>query len=295
MRAALVLNPGARQGDLSPDDAVACLARHGVEAEVVQVPPGQSGPRTALQRALELGHDVVIVGGGDGTLSTAADVLYDHPTRLGILPLGTANDFACSLSIPADVEEACAIIGAGTTQAVDVGIANGRRFLNVVSIGLPAKVTAMLTPEIKRRWGVLAYPIAAVQAAIQQRPFSVWLSIDGKRRRVRRVMQLAVGSGRNYGGGMAVTDVAEPTDGHLNLHVITAPNVRALLWTLRHLRSGRYASGDSALRLRAQAVRVTTRRRHRVNADGELIGHTPLDVTVCPGCLQVFAPRQERE
>ena len=72
------------------------------------------------------------------------------------------------------------------------------------------------------------------------------LTIDGHRRRVRRVMQLAVGNGRYYGGGMRVTDVAKATDGYLRIHVITAPNVGALLWTLRHLCSGRYALGDSA-------------------------------------------------
>jgi diacylglycerol kinase (ATP) len=103
-------------------------------------------------------------------------------------------------------------------------------------------------------------------------------------------MQVAVGSGRYYGGGMRVTDAAEATDGYLHIHVITAPNVGALLWTLRHLRSGRYALGDSALRFQAQHVRITTRRRLPVNVDGDLHGRTPLEVAVRPRCLPVFAP-----
>lgn len=293
MRAAVVLNPRARRGHVSLDDVLKCLSRHGVEATAI--PLGAGDVEAAMRRALAEGYDTVVVGGGDGTLSTAANVLHGSAARLGILPLGTANDFARSLGIPREIEDACAVIGAGHTVAVDVGEANGRRFLNVVSLGLPAKVSAALTADLKRRWGVLAYPIAAAQAGLRQRPFTVTLTVDGHRRRVRWVMQLAIGSGRNFGGGMAVTDAAEPTDGYLNVHVITAPNLRAFLWTMRHLRSGRYAPGDSALRLRARTVRVELGRRHRVNADGELIGYTPLDVTVHPHALRVFAPPPKPE
>jgi diacylglycerol kinase (ATP) len=287
MRAALILNPAARASDHSPEEILSTLARSGVEAVLV---PIEEGIEAALCAALSAHSDAVIVGGGDGTLSTAAGVLCGHAVPLGILPLGTANDFARTTGIPRDLEQACAIIGAGHTVAVDVGVANGRHFLNVASIGLPATLSSVLSDELKRRWGVLAYPLAAVRAALRQRPFTATLTIDGRRRRVRRVMQVAVGSGRYYGGGMRVTDAAKATDGYLHIHVITAPNVGALLWTLRHLRSGRYALGDSALRFQAQHVRITTRRRLPVNVDGELHGHTPLEVAVRPRCLPVFAP-----
>jgi diacylglycerol kinase family enzyme len=89
---------------------------------------------------------------------------------------------------------------------------------------------------------------------------------------------------------MRVTDVAKATDGYLHIHVITAPNLGALLWTLRHLRSGRSALGDGVLRFQAQRVRITTRRRLPVDVDGELHGNTPLEVAARPRCLPVFAP-----
>ncbi len=288
MRTALALNPRARQGDLPPDEIVQRLSQQGVTADLLSVPNGDLA--AAVQKAITAGYDAIIAGGGDGTLSIIAHQLAATPIKLGILPLGTANDFARSLSIPHDLDQACAVIAAGHTVRVDVGVVNGRRFLNVASIGLPAKVSAAITPQLKKRLGVLAYPVAAVQALTHQRPFGAKLTVDGRVHRVRWVMQLAVGSGRHYGGGMTLTDIAQPTDGHLHVHVITARNLGALLWTLRHLRSGRYAPDHNALRFSAQHVRVETRRRHRINADGELVGHTPLDVTVLPHALEVFAP-----
>lgn len=296
MRAALILNPAARRGDQPPEEILQRLAACGITATLV---PSTSGVASAVRTALAAHPDAVIVGGGDGTLSAAADVLCGHNIPLGILPLGTANDFARTIGVPQEIDAACAIIGAGHTVAVDVGVVNGRHVLNVASIGLPATVSIVMTDELKARWGVFAYPIAALRAALQQRPFTATLTIDGRRRRVRRVMQLAIGSGRYFGGGLSVTDAAAATDGYLNIHVITAPTVGALLWTLRHLRSGRYAPGDSALRVRAHRVRVETRRRHRVNIDGELHGYTPLEVEVRPRYLPVFGPypdlsREER-
>lgn len=289
MRAALVVNPAARDGAHPPHDIRRALAACGVETALVSV---EAGLAPALRAALATCPDAIIVGGGDGTISSAAAALCDHttPTPLGVLPLGTANDFARTLGIPRDLEQACALIGAGHTVAVDVGVANGRHFLNVASIGWPATVSSALSDELKARWGVLAYPLAALRAALRQRPFTATLTIDGRQRRVRQVVQIAVGSGRYYGGGMQITDTAEPTDGYLHLHVITAPTAGALLWTLRHLRSGRYAQGDSALRVQARRVRITTRRRLRINVDGELRGFTPLEVEVHPRCLPVFAP-----
>src|SRR5690242_9225507 len=131
MHAALILNPAAHDGERPPQDIRRALAACGVETALV---PSEEGLAPALRAALAARPDAVIVGGGDGTLSTAANVLCGHNIPLGVLPLGTANDFARTLGLPRDLEQACAIIGAGHTIAVDVGVANGRHFLNVASL-----------------------------------------------------------------------------------------------------------------------------------------------------------------
>jgi len=153
MRTALALNPRARQGDLPPDKIIQRLGQQGVTADLLSVPNGDLA--AAVQKAATAGYDAIIARGGDGTLSIIAHHLAATPIKLGILPLGTANDFACSLSIPHDLDQACAVIAAEHTVRVDVGVVNGRRFLNVVSIGLPAEVSAAITPQLKKRLGML--------------------------------------------------------------------------------------------------------------------------------------------
>lgn len=105
--------------------------------------------------------DRVILGGGDGTLNPSAAGLRDSGLPLGILPLGTANDLARTLGVPEDPERAAAVIADGRTTRLDLGYVNGRPFFNVASLGLSVDITRRLTKVMKRRWGRLAYPIAA--------------------------------------------------------------------------------------------------------------------------------------
>src|SRR5579871_5589906 len=132
MRAALILNPGAREGDRAPAELVTLLAGYGVDAYLI--PVGDAGIAPAVRTALADAPEAVVVGGGDGTLSSAAEVLCGSAVPLGILPLGTANDFARTIGLPAELDAACAVIGAGQTLTVDIGVANGRHCLNVASL-----------------------------------------------------------------------------------------------------------------------------------------------------------------
>ncbi|MHC5828099.1 MAG: diacylglycerol kinase family protein, partial [Nostoc sp.] len=107
--------------------------------------------------------ELVIIGGGDGTLNAAVDALVDTQLPLGILPLGTANDLARTLEIPNSLSEACKIIAYGNLHRIDLGWVNGKHFFNVASLGLSVKITERLTKEVKRRWGIFAYAATALQ------------------------------------------------------------------------------------------------------------------------------------
>ena len=108
-----------------------------------------------LDRVLADGHDLVVVGGGDGTVSYAAGRVVGTNVVLGVLPLGTANDFARTLEIPNNLAEACATVADGKVVDIDLGRANGKPFLNVASAGLSVAVTEALSPRLKRVHGAI--------------------------------------------------------------------------------------------------------------------------------------------
>ena len=236
--------------------------------------------------------DLVIVAGGDGTLNAAADALVETGLPLGILPLGTANDLARTLGIPADLEVACEIIRAGHTRRIDVGRVNDKHFFNVASLGLSVGITRELTRDVKRRWGVLAYAIAAAKVLWAARPFAAEIHHDGLIHRTSTV-QITVGNGRFYGGGMAVADDAAIDDQRLDLYSLEIDHWWRLLRLFRALRTGSLANRTGVLTLTGDEFEIRTRKPRRINTDGELTTSTPARFRLVPQAVTVFAPPAE--
>ena len=116
-----------------------------------------------MREAIDDGHDLIILGGGDGTVSSVAGILAESDVVLGLLPLGTANDFARTLNIPFELEKACATVANGAVAQVDLGRAGSNYFVNVASIGLGSAVAEALSPRLKHVVGSLAYPVAGCE------------------------------------------------------------------------------------------------------------------------------------
>ena len=243
----------------------------------------------ALVRSLRDEVGIVILAGGDGTMSAAAPALRDTGLPLGILPLGTANDLARTLAIPTEAEGAAAVILAGHQRRLDLGCVNGHPFFNVASLGLSVEITQRLTRVMKRRWGRLAYPIAAAAVILQARRFSATIRVDGQDIPVKS-MQVAVGNGKHYGGGMVVADGAAIDDGRLDVYSLEPRARWRLLWMARAFHDGEHDSLDEVRTLHCRSLEVRTRRRRHVSADGEIITRTPARFTLLPQAVTVFAP-----
>ena len=243
----------------------------------------------ALIRGLRGEIGAVILAGGDGTMSAAAPALRDTGLPLGILPLGTANDLARTLAIPTEAEGAAAVILAGHQRRLDLGCVNGHPFFNVASLGLSVTITQRLTKVMKRRWGRLAYPIAAAAVILQARRFSATIRWDGQDIAVKS-MQVAVGNGRYYGGGMVVADAATIDDAMLDVYSLEPRARWRLLWMARAFRDGEHDLLKEVRTMRCQSLEVRTRRRRHVSADGEIITRTPARFTLLPRAVTVFAP-----
>lgn len=290
-KTALVLvNPNARSGRRSVAPALEVLRRSGI---VVLDDASGAHPfeETIRERAREV--DLVVIGGGDGTLRAALSALVDTGLPLGILPLGTANDLARTLGIPTDIAAAAQIVADGATRPVDLGEVNGRYFANVASIGYSADLARNLTAEAKSRWGKLGYAMAAMNLLAQSRPFYVDIEHDGVTERVRTV-QISVGNGRFYGGGMAVAADAEPDDGMLDVYSLEIDHWWELLALAPSLRRGTQGRWAKVRAFKCTALSLTTRRPHDVNTDGDLSTSTPATFRVHREAITVFAPPNGR-
>jgi diacylglycerol kinase (ATP) len=289
-RALLLLNRKARNGAAAIDDALAELHRAGIET-VEQSCRDAAGLGDAIRsRRDEI--DLVVVGGGDGTLNCAAAALVETGLPLGILPLGTANDLARTLQIPPDPVKAAAVIAAGHERALDIGDVNGRFFFNVASIGFSAELAQELTGRAKKRWGTLGYAIASARLLARTRPFTAFIEHDGRIEKVRTV-QVSVGNGRHYGGGLTVETSAEPDDGLFHVYSLEVDHWWRLVALAPALRRGTHGEWRDVRSFTTTAVTVKTRRTRSVNTDGELTTATPAVFQVRKKAVRVFAPRSE--
>jgi diacylglycerol kinase (ATP) len=286
-RALLLINRHARSGTVPIDDALSVLRRGGID--VVEEDCGSKRPIPDAIREQASGFDCVIVGGGDGTLNAAAPAILETGLPLGILPLGTANDLARTLGIDPDPVAAAGLIVADNTRRIDLGEVNGHPFFNVASIGFSAELARELTAEAKRKWGVLGYALIASRLLFRMRPFRALIEHDGKIE-ASRTVQVSVGNGRHYGGGMTVDSAAEPDDGSFYVYSLEVRRWWQLLALFPALRSGTHGEWDEVRTFRTTELIIRTRRRRSVNTDGELKTETPARFRLLRQAIAVYAP-----
>lgn len=281
-------NPASRQGDSADLDA----GLHRLETAGVQV--CQKLSRSADQTCEIIRQhcdevDLVIVGGGDGTISSCAGVLRDCALPFAILPLGTANDLARSLGIE-DLEQAFTAICDGHSTRIDLGVVNDHLFFNVANLGLGVHVTEELTPEVKQRWGVFSYLKALAAALAHHRQFRVSIQVDGAEHSLRSI-QLAVGNGRFYGGGNVVDQKASIDDDLLHLYSLRPQTFWELLTLAPLLRGGRHNLARRTFTASGQRLKISTRPAGMaIHADGEPVTQTPAVFSVLPAALEVVVP-----
>lgn len=237
--------------------------------------------------------DFVIVAGGDGTLNLAIEALVETGLPLGILPLGTANDLAKTLEIPVNLEAACRAIATGKKHYIDLGWVNGKYFFNVASIGLSVDITRKLTKEVKHRWGVFAYAITAVGTLLKSKIFSAEIRFEGVSKRVK-TLQIAVGNGRHYGGGMTIAHDASIDDQRLDLYSLEIKHCWQLIALLPALHLGRYEKTFGIRTLSGSEMEVFTSKAYPINTDGEVTAYTPALFKVIPKALAVIIPTEKQ-
>lgn len=291
--AVLVVNSASRRGREVFERARDALETLGIDLRAAHAVTDPATLPRVVQGAVDAGASTIVLGGGDGTVSSVAAQLSSTGVVLGLLPTGTANDLARTLGLPNDPIQACATVATGKIVDVDLGVVGDDRFLNVSSIGLAVGVTEQLNPKLKKRLGAVAYPVAALKAYRRFRTFSARLEFpDGDHPAVDLddLLQLAVANGRFYGGGAVVAPNAGIDDHLLDVYAIPRGTPRQRWQVARHFVSGVFTESDHVYHVTTRNVRVVTTPEQPINVDGEVSARTPVSFGIVRAGLRVIVP-----
>jgi diacylglycerol kinase (ATP) len=273
---ALIANPGSGGGN-DPEEIAALLRSHGAEVTL-----GSSGEA-----------DRIAVASGDGGIATAAAAAARAGVALAVIPVGTANDFARGMGLPAGLEAAARTAARSTAlRPLELGWMGERPFVNAASVGL-APIAGAAAAKLKRTLGPLSYLTGAVWAGLTGRPLHCAVLVDGAPFFEGQAWQVTVASTGSFGAGSELGP-ADPADGVLDVAVMEAGSRVRLLLHAYGLRSGRLTDQPGVRHTQGAAVELKLTRATTVNVDGELETAGPdILLTAEPSAFALVVPDQE--
>jgi len=285
----LVVNALSRSGEAAFEQACEKLAAAGIElmdAHAVHNPEVMEPiVKAAIAKA-----PMVIVGGGDGTLSAAVDHFVGTDTVFAVLPLGTANSFARTLGLPLDVDGAIDVVAYGRRKRIDLGVIDGDYFANVAALGMSPLIADTVPDALKRHLGVIGYVIWAIRVAFKFRPFKLRITLDDGSVVGSWATEARIANG-SFHGGVELVERAELDSGEMVIQAVTGKSVLGLAWswfaTLFKLRHRE----QTVTEWRGKRMTLDARPRQKISIDGEISAKTPVVVECARGAIEVAAPR----
>lgn len=289
--AVLIVNTQSRRGERLYATAKREIARRGIGlAESYPVRDASRIPAVVAE-AVAQGHRFIVVGGGDGTVSSSVASLADRDVVLGLLPMGTANNFARANGIPLDLAGAVEVLASGRTAEVDLGRVEQTAFTNAVSIGITSAIHRGSPDRLKRHFGRIGYMIGAAKQFASFRPFRCRLLLDGRPVETDAI-DIRIANGP-FQGGLRVMKEAKVDSGDLAIRVIKARSPWALARVWMGAGSGRTADPNLVETYRAREIEISAALPQDVSVDGEVVTRTPVRIRVDPGALRLLVPGSE--
>lgn len=288
-QAILIVNAMSRRGRDLFDEAKTKLAAAGVELIAAHALRDPRELVPTVRKALAAGAPMVIVGGGDGSLSMSVDEFVGKDAVFALLPLGTANSFARTMNIPLDLDGAVAVIADGERRRIDLGVIDDDYFANCAAIGLSPMIAETVPHGLKRVGGRIGYLAWAAWKFIGFRPFRVTIG-EGDAAETIDAVELRIANG-GYHGGAELVESAAPDSGEIV--------VQAVIGNAKHRLITSWAASLMKLRWRKRtvrefrgvALRIATDPPLPISIDGEVLARTPVTAKVAKGVIEVAAPR----
>jgi len=273
-------------------DAIRTVRKEGHDLRVL-VPFNKKEKPRVVREALESGAERIIAGGGDGTINAVANAIvgdgkHKPDVTLGICPLGTANDFARGCDLPFDdLAECLRIACTRDGREIDVGVLNGRNFVNVASAGFGAEITATTPVDLKKALGGAAYTLMGMLKALNMTPYEGRLVIPGTEPLAGSMLFMAVGNNHFAGGGFDVAPLAQLDDGLLDLTAIRADRGFNLVGLDKEFDDPMNPGNQHVFYQQLAEFTIESEQKIHCNLDGEPIYKKKLHFSIRPRHLRV--------
>ncbi len=323
MQAELIYNPSGGQMVIRHelDSVVAYLGRHGWSVDCLETSEPLEATELA-RRAVERGAEVVIAGGGDGTVNEVANGLVNSGVTMGVLPVGTTNSWALQMGIPALnpmlpgvqaaklvagleerialtlpanyyrklLQDAARVLVEGQKVAIDVGEVSGRYFLISAGIGLEAAIVKAISKKEKKALGSWAYILTALGSAYRYSETEVMLKLDGKPLSVNTSL-IVVTNIQLYGGMAAIGPRACVNDGRLDVCILKGDGFFTFVQHAMKILSHTHLKDPNVEYYQCHEIAVEAARSLPVHVDGEPFTNTPVTIRAVPSSLEVIVPQ----
>ncbi len=287
--AVLIVNTYSRSGEKLFFRAMDGLDARGIRLAAAYPVRNPKRLPEFVKEAIGRGHKMIIIGGGDGTISSAVDYFVEEDIALGVLPFGTGNSFARSLGIPLDLNGALDVIAKGKVAKIDVGEVDGHHFANVATIGFSADVARFAPRPLKRLLGVGAYGLSGLWQFFAHGYFDCDLTINGVKKSIK-THQVIIANGTYYGISKILPDAQIDNKELLVMTMDSMDRFQILKFWAALLTNGRVRFPEIDY-MQTKELYMETRPRKHIDIDGEFSRKTPAIIKIHPNALFIMAPQ----
>ncbi len=292
-KAVLIVNTHSRKGERHFFKAMDLLNERGID--VIESYPVRKPERMKqiVQDVIDEGHRLIIIGGGDGTMNSIMESFVHRDVVLGILPLGTANNFARSMGIPMTLEQAVDIIAMGKVVDIDLGVINDQYFINIATVGFSRDVISATPRVFKKYLGVFSYLFYETKYLVSQQLFECTITIGEKIRKIK-TRQLIIANGSFYGTRKISPEAHIDNNSLLIFAMDSMSRWQGLKFWIGFL-LGRHLTFPESRLFQVESAYIETVPRKYVILGGEKVARTPIQISVDQAAVKIMAAESFRD